>query len=107
MFESTARFALFDYFRVPYERVPRRSGAAAGLETVNAAGGDAALIWPAATSFPAKSRRATARFLGSTPIFGRVVGDAEMRARTLQAGGSWSQEEIVRDEDGTLVSAVW
>ena len=46
MFEATAPFALFDYFRVPYVRTS--SAADADVATVSLRGGPLLLAWPTA-----------------------------------------------------------
>ena len=106
MFESSVPFALFDYFRVPYERVPRPAGLDAPAETV-AAHREARLMWPTQASLGSEGRAARPHFLGSVPIFGRVMGDTQLREQVRRAGGSWTTTDAVRDERGMLVSAVW
>src|SRR5882724_7269436 len=107
MFESSAPFALFDYFRVPYERAPRLAAGDPGAETVAARGQEARLMWPTQASLGSEGRRAGPHFLGSIPIFGRILGDAQMRALMRRCGGAWTSTDVVRDKRTSTVSAVW
>ena len=64
MFESTGRFALFDYFRVPHERVDGES-ASPGLASLSVRGQTASL-WPLDAALTSERRRPTSYFLGTT-----------------------------------------
>src|SRR6266567_3349623 len=106
MFESTQAFLLFDYFRVPYERVEDEP-AASGLASLSARGQAATLSWPLGAALVAERRRPGSYFVGSTPLFGRVAPDNKVRSWLRQIGGNWAPAEHVRSEQGTLIGAVW
>jgi peptidoglycan/xylan/chitin deacetylase (PgdA/CDA1 family) len=106
MFESTGPFALFDYFRVPHEHVDVES-AAPGLASLSVRGQTASLYWPLEVALTSERRRPTSYFLGVTPLFGRVAPDAEVRSWLEGIGGNWRAAEELRNEQGTLVGAVW
>ena len=106
MFESTGPFALFDYFRVPYQRVDGES-AAPGLASLSVRGETASLSWPLDAALTSERRRPTSYFLGTTPLFGRVAPDAEVRSWLPRIGGNWRAAEEIRNEQGTLAGAVW
>src|SRR6266487_5370620 len=106
MFESTARFALFDYFRVPHERVDDEP-TAPGLASLSVRGQTASLSWPLDAALTSERRRPSSYFLGATPLFGRVAPDGEVRSWLRRIGGDWRPTEDVRNEQGTLVGAVW
>src|SRR2546430_12534680 len=101
MFESTGAFALFDYFRVPHERVDAEP-AAPGLASLSVRGQTAGLFWPFGAALTSKRRRPSSYFLGATPLFGRVALDVEVRSWLRRIGGKWLPSEDVRDEQGTL-----
>jgi hypothetical protein len=106
MFETSAPFVLFDYFRVPHERVAAGADAA-GVERVAVAGETPALGWPGENLLRTKGCRPGIYRLGDLPIPGRVLPDTEMRALTARLPGAWRPSEPVRDARGTAVSAVW
>jgi peptidoglycan/xylan/chitin deacetylase (PgdA/CDA1 family) len=106
MFKSTGPFALFDYFRVPHERVGAES-APPGLASLSVRGQTASLSWPLEAVLRSERRRPTSYFLGTTPLFGRVAPDAEVRSWLPRNGGNWRAAEEIRNEQGTLVGAVW
>jgi hypothetical protein len=106
MFESTGPFALFDYFRVPHERVDGEA-AAPGLASLSVRGETASLSWPLDAALTSERRRPTSYFLGTTPLFGRVAPDAEVRSWLPRIGGNWRAADEIRNEQGTLVGAVW
>src|SRR5947209_2337901 len=106
MLESTCAFELFDYFRVPYEQV-QDEPAAPGLASLSARGQAATLSWPLGTALAAERRRPGSYLLGSTPVFGRVASDGKVRSWLRQIGGNWAPVEHLRNEQGTLVGAVW
>src|SRR5438128_3969247 len=107
MFEVSAPFALFDYFRVPHRRVVDAADGVSGTERVTVAGGAPALMWPDEGSLSREARRADLHFVRSIPVFGRVLGSAQMRALTRRTPGTWKPVDVVRDAQGTAVSAVW
>jgi hypothetical protein len=107
MFEVSAPFALFDYFRVPHRRAVDAAAGVRGTERVAVAGAAQALMWPDEGSLSGKARRPDLHFVRSIPIFGRVLGAAQMQALARRTPGLWKPVDIVRDRRGTAVSAVW
>jgi peptidoglycan/xylan/chitin deacetylase (PgdA/CDA1 family) len=106
MFESTGPFALFDYFRVPHERV-NHEPVAPGLASLSVRGQRATLSWPLDAALRSERRRPSSYFLGSTPLFGRVAADGEVRSWLRRIGGTWHPTDDVRNAQGTLIGAVW
>ena len=106
MFETTAPFALFDYFRVPHERVDDEP-VAPGLASLSARGQTASLFWPLNGVLASERRRPSSYFLGATPLFGQVAPDGEVGSWLRRIGGNWRPTEEVRNEQGVLVGAVW
>jgi peptidoglycan/xylan/chitin deacetylase (PgdA/CDA1 family) len=107
MFESTAPFTLFDYFRVPYDVVPRNGDDQHGIEKLAMRTDDRTLSWPTNRALASGLSRAGSYFLNSTPLFGRVASDAQMRPWLQRKGGTWEKAHTVRDQHGRRVSAVW
>jgi peptidoglycan/xylan/chitin deacetylase (PgdA/CDA1 family) len=105
MFESRGEFALFDYFRVPHDRVEGGS-AVPGLGSLSVHGQSASLFWPLEAAL-GKAQRPSSYFLGGTPLFGRVASDGEMRSWLRRIGGNWHVAEDLRNHEGTLIGAVW
>jgi hypothetical protein len=106
MFESSAPFTLFDYFRVPYRCVALEVDG--GTQAIVPRGRDRALTWPAANLLEAGAGGPAAYRVESLPIFGRVVRDAEMRDRIRRLGGAWTVVHPVHDLAGAAqVSAIW
>ena len=105
MFESTAPFFLFDYFRVPYEL----SAGAGRAEVAKVSSGldTPFLAWPAADALTAGGTQAGSFHLGSVPVFGRVAGSAQMGGWLRQSGTGWGATFELRDEHGDVRSAVW
>lgn len=106
MFESTGAFALFDYFRVPYTRVEDEP-AASGLASLSVRGQPVSLSWPLDAALASEPRRPSSYFLGEIPLFGRIASEEEMRSWLRRLGGNWRVAKDVRNEQGTLVGAVW
>src|SRR6266704_300777 len=107
MFEVSAPFALFDYFRVPHRCVLAAADDASGAERVALAGAATALMWPDERLLSDEAGRPDLHFVRSVPIFGRVLGDSQMRALTRRTPGRLKPVDIVRNARGTAVSAVW
>jgi hypothetical protein len=106
MFETTARFALFDYFRIPHLRAEVVLDALPDLERITMAGSSSALLWPTAALL-AVGARPGLHLVRTVPFVGRVLADAEMRALVQRLPGSWAQTDVVRDAEGTAVSGIW
>lgn len=117
MFESTAPFLFFDYFRVPYRITKPRSEAPSGdsaawahLVRVSDEGGAPRLFWPpragsASPAVAAAMRRGEFR-LGTIPIFGHVLDD-DHAAGLLPATGEWRPAEAITDGAGARAASVW
>ena len=106
MFESTGAFALFDYFRVPYTLVDDEP-AASGLVSLSVRGQSPSLSWPLESALATERRRPTRYLLGSTPLFGRIASDGNVRAWLRHIGGAWHPVEDVRNEQSVVAGAVW
>jgi peptidoglycan/xylan/chitin deacetylase (PgdA/CDA1 family) len=106
MFESTGAFALFDYFRVPYTRVEDEP-AAPSLASLSVRGQSASLFWPLESALAHQLHRRTSYILGSARLFGRIASDDEVRGWLRRIGGDWHPVEGVRNEQGSVVGAVW
>jgi len=91
--ESTRPLVFFDHFRVPYSVGP------GGEDLVRFRGtaGERRL------SFAAGTRRGEFR-LGSIPLFGSIVDDADARRRL---GGGWTATDAILDTEGGEVAHVW
>jgi hypothetical protein len=107
MFESTAPFALFDYFRVPYNVAESRREDVPGTARLVAREGAATLWWPTRGDLPSALDHRGSFVLNSTPLFGRVVAEAQMRAWLHRNGRSWRKAHLLRTAEGKEVSAVW
>jgi hypothetical protein len=106
MFESTAPFALFDYFRVPYAVAESRREDAPGIARLVARDG-ATLSWPTRHALASALGHRGSFVLNSMPLFGRVVAEAQMRAWLHRNGRSWRKAYLLRTAEGKEVSAVW
>ena len=107
MFEASAPFALFDYFRVPHRRVEAAADNVSGAERVAVAAAAPALMWPDEGLLSREAGRPGLYFVKSIPIFGRVLGAPQMRALAERMPGPWNPVDLVRDARGRAVSAVW
>jgi hypothetical protein len=118
LFEASHPFALFDYFRTPYQvRPPAQAGSHAGAAafvrtlTTSARPGQAprCLRWIGADTLPAARSAAgqQGRYaLENFTFFGHVAPDAAVRAM-LPEPERWHQAEPIRDGDGRPFSAIW
>lgn len=110
MFEASHPFLFFDYFRVPYQVRPPRSGdGATGLPVhqLAAAGQPRRLLWLAVDSSSAgKPAGRLARYrLRDCTFFGHVVpGTAERPGRL---GPEWEPAEAIFDAEAHRVASVW
>ena len=105
VFESTAPFFLFDYFRVPYERAA--DVASTEVAKVSTGSDGPFLAWPAGAALATAGGQVGSFHLGEVPVFGRVAGNAQMGEWLRQSGTGWSAELELRDERGDARSAVW
>ena len=116
MFESTAPFALFDYFRVPHERVDRPRLIAPGLASLSARGQSASLFWPtercvrderrrpSATSWARRRSSDESRPIGcAAPGFAASGGTGEARDDIRDADGTSSEPSGRRDDGSTFL----
>jgi peptidoglycan/xylan/chitin deacetylase (PgdA/CDA1 family) len=109
VFESTTPFTLFEYFRVPYKRVSERDNASSSIFTLSTDDVDGpTLSWPSASRLAVANCSHAGPFLfGSIWFVGRVATEAQMGAWTRQAGGSWRRSHLIRNTQGTCVTAAW
>jgi peptidoglycan/xylan/chitin deacetylase (PgdA/CDA1 family) len=106
MFESTAPFTLFDYFRVPYE-LGAAEPIAPGIAALSLRGRSASLFWQTGAAFTKNALRPSSYFVGPMPLLGRIASDSDVRLWLRRLGGRWRSAHEIRDADGTLVGAVW
>lgn len=78
-----------------------------GVAALSLASGQPFLAWPTTELLRARGRRPHSHFIGATPLFGRVATDTQMREWLRPSGAGWHAGHELRDERGTLVSAVW
>jgi peptidoglycan/xylan/chitin deacetylase (PgdA/CDA1 family) len=108
MFEATAPFALFDYFRVPYlQTTSRAADLPAGVASLSLHDGPTLLMWPTSAALAAGRRQPASYELGSIPIFGRLASATEMRAWLARCGDGWRTTDELRAADGTVAGATW
>jgi hypothetical protein len=108
MFEASAPFALFDYFRVPYVQTTSRvADLPAGVATLSLHGGPTLLTWPSADALAAERRQPAAYELDSIPVFGRLAPASVMRAWLARCGDGWHAADELRTGDGTVAGAIW
>jgi hypothetical protein len=107
MFESSAALAVFEHFRVPYRVDARTATRTAGLEHVAPADGSTELFWPGEQLLTAEATPPALHFMGSTPIFARILGEGQVRKLVRGLPGSWRESVTVRDTGDTTVGAVW
>jgi hypothetical protein len=101
MFEASAPFLFFDYFRVPY-RVSTHAGTATpAWESLRWADGSRELRWPSRAGGEAAAGECR---LGSIPLFCRVAADDEVRPLV---GPGWSPAEAIEDADGNRAGSIW
>jgi hypothetical protein len=111
MFEATAPFAFFDYFRIPYRVAPGPAFPAAGpafhppgpaFQSLRLAGTHGpVLAWPVGSGDPGRYR------LNRTPVFARVVDDAATAEMRSDRGTGWRATDSVVDDHGRSVASVW
>ena len=108
MFEATAPFAFFDYFRIPYRIVSAppsapRLGRSYGL--LWKAGADGPFLgWPVVTGVSAPRR--AYRFNGK-PLPARVFDDRSRARLKSDWGSQWRATESIVDGAGRDVASVW
>ena len=106
MFEASAAFELFDYFRVPYTRVEEETSAA-GLASLAARGQPARLFWWTRGAETSEQTPMKCAFAGAVPLFARLASENFVRSTLRRLGGEWRRSEELRDEHGTLIGAIW
>jgi hypothetical protein len=107
MFESSAALAVFEHFRVPYRVASGTATRTAGLEHVAPTDSSAALFWPTEQLLAAEAKPPELHFMGSTPIFARILDEGQVGKLVRGLPGSWRESVTVRDTGGTTVGAVW
>jgi hypothetical protein len=111
MLVATSGVQLLDYFRVPYVDDGRGQlqalGADAFGERVTIAGQRGSLNWLRASDRTTANYTSGAYQLGTTPIFGRVIVDADSRPLLRTLGEGWERLAAVSNSDGARVASVW
>jgi hypothetical protein len=110
VFEATAPFAFFDYFRVPYRVVSTPPSVPAGYAalwtTQTGASAGPKLVWPSsggrATDVSAPGRYV----VEGITIFGGVLPDTSARRLLEPLGGGWTVIAPILDGDGRHVASV-
>ena len=116
MFSASHPLLFFDYFRVPHRRVrdatsvleflPEHPLHSCRLVTSN--GADArSLITLLASDTESPTQRADGYFLGTIPIFGRILRDEVIERWLCRSGRGWEAALPILDARGTHVSSVW
>jgi hypothetical protein len=100
VFRATTPFTLFDYFRVPYERV-------GGRESLAELSARRVLRWPTASLLDAEGTRPGTYSLDSLLLLASVADDAQMHSWFRPERGSWRRAHDIRDKDGRPVSGIW
>ena len=107
MFSSSAAFAPFDYFRVPYTVTPVPADALpagwARLQPVAGSGTDRALYWPTGT---ARAARTGLFHVAGLTLAGPVVAQSPYGVLPGPIDG-WRRVEPVLDESGAVIASVW
>ena len=105
--ESTAAFTLFDYYRVPYQRI-EAVDESRDVAELRFRGDTTSMCWPTARVLSSASdRRPGSYSIGQLRLFGAIAPDPQMRSWLRQRGGSWRELHELRDARGTLAGAVW
>jgi hypothetical protein len=115
MFESSAPFAFFDYFRVPYRFTPRAGASASdGYGSLWKSPDEGVvgrvLWWPLTNGDlePPRGSGVLGRYrLNGTWIFAHVVPDPVAKEFLASVGNGWASLTSVSDEDGRVVASVW
>jgi hypothetical protein len=108
VFETSAEFTLFDYFRIPYRRGedPRSEGVP--LEAVWSGGNDdRRIFWAPSTALAPGSRRHGAYRLGALYLFGTLATDRDCTRWLDRVGGTWRPAQAICDPRGRPVASVW
>jgi hypothetical protein len=106
MFEASAPFLFFDYFRIPY-RVSVAAGELAAAPPISAwerfhwPGDERVIHWP---RFEPGAEAPPEHRLGSIPLFCRVVPDTRVRGLL---GEGWSPADPVEDAEGNRAASIW
>ncbi len=109
MFEATAPFAFFDYFRVPYTLAGTGEGPQVpeGWAALWLAGQpDRALLWPAIDGPPFATAGAGRYRLNRSTIFGHVLGGPAVEELLGGLGSRWRSVAPILDGRGRAVASV-
>ena len=113
LFESTGGFLLFDYFRIPYDRVVDAPGRDRGeslrrYEAVESvADPSRGIYWPRFGEGRRNGEMAGAFEFATMTIAGHVAIDVHVESILAELGGTWFPAETIRDRGGATVSSVW
>ncbi len=114
MFAASESFLLFDYFRVPYERVD-------GVDATESAdalddgpfawlrptcSSSAGLLWPRCGA-PMQGSIAGGFKLDALTIFASVLPDEAAKSALSKVGGKWHRSAPIYDPAGEWVASIW
>jgi hypothetical protein len=111
MLRTWPSFRLFDYFRVPCERVdpaesPARGPSRDACGFVEATNTGRVLLWVPADR-RADGRISGAFTLASIPLFGSLLPDESAKAWLDSFGGEWHRSTAVCNVSGTWIASIW
>jgi hypothetical protein len=106
VFQASASFLLFDYFRVPYEQVDGE-GRFAGCGWVRSSGDDSKAVFWVPASLPAAGRVTGAHNVGSIPVFGGMLPDKPAKTWLAQLGGEWHRTTPIYDLLDARIASIW
>jgi hypothetical protein len=106
VFETSHPFALFDYFRVPYEVLPANAGPPRIWLAGEHPGRGRTLLWAGKTDDPDSTAGILGRYeVQGAAFFGHVKSALPAAVRDL--GSEWRPAEPILNATGRPVSAVW
>jgi peptidoglycan/xylan/chitin deacetylase (PgdA/CDA1 family) len=108
VFETSAEFTLFDYFRIPHTHGsdPRSEGVP--LNAVWSVGDEVRRIfWAPSTASAPSGGRSGAYRLGALCLFGTLAADADCTRWLDRVGGTWRPAQAICDSRGRSVASVW
>jgi hypothetical protein len=108
VFETSAEFTLFEYFRIPYTRGKDPRSEEVPLEAVWSVGDeDRRIFWAPSTAIASGSRRRGAYHLGTLSLFGTLATDGDCTRWLDHVGGIWRPTQAICDPRGRPVASVW
>jgi hypothetical protein len=108
VFQATEQFPLFDYLRVPYERVPATTDGPIATLTAGVGSTGGHLGWPSRSGADRAALLPRAHFeLEGTPFFAALAPDEVARKWLHRNGRSWTRDLPITDAAGAHVASVW